>query len=106
MAVFVPNKSWLNFPDYYEFDGIEFFDTPDFPDFPLSPNDKIINIEQKYLGRLDLIAFDFYNDSNLWWIIALVNNLELIPCSMWIGMSLRIPVIDNVSLFLSKVGKK
>lgn len=106
MTAFIPKKSWLNFPDYFVVDGIEFFDTPDFSEFPLSPNDKIITIDQKYLGRLDLIAFDYYNDSNLWWVIALVNNIELIPTSMWVGMSLRIPVLDNVSIYLSRAGKK
>lgn len=106
MTAFVPKKSWLNFPDYFVFDGIEFFDTPDFPEFPVSNNDVIITIDQKYLGRLDLIAHDYYNDSNLWWIIALVNKIELIPTSMFIGMSLTIPALDSISIYLSKAGKK
>ena len=106
MTASIPNKSWLLFPDYFMFDGIEFFDTPDFPEFPQSSNDKIITIDQTYLGRLDLIAYDFYGDSNLWWVIALVNNLELIPTSMYIGMQLKIPVSDSISIYLSKAGKK
>jgi hypothetical protein len=106
MTAFVPSKSWLNFPDYYSMDGIEFFDTPDFPVFPTSKNDQIITIDQKYLGRLDMIANDYYNDVNLWWVIALVNNIELIPESMFIGMTLVIPAQDSVSAYLTKAGKK
>jgi len=106
MTALIPNKSWLRFPDYYIFDGIEFFDTPDFPEFPLSDNDTIITIDQTYLGRLDLIAYDYYGDVNLWWVIALVNDLMLLPTSMYVGMKLRIPVSDSISIYLSKAGKK
>lgn len=41
--------------------------------------------------RLDLIAYDFYQDSSLWWIIASANALpgdSLYPPA---GMQLRIP---------------
>jgi hypothetical protein len=41
--------------------------------------------------RLDNIAFDFYGDATLWWVIAMANNLEgdsIYPPS---GMYLRIP---------------
>lgn len=106
MTASIPNKSWLLFPDYFQVDGIEFFDTPDFPKFPESSNDQIITIDQTYLGRLDLIANDFYGDVNLWWVIALVNNLEVIPTSMYIGMKLRIPVSDSITIYLSQAGKK
>ena len=45
--------------------------------------------------RLDLIAYDFYGDSTLWWVVAMVNNLEgdsIYPPS---GIYLRIP--KNIS---------
>ena len=45
--------------------------------------------------RLDLIAYDFYGDSTLWWVVAMMNNLEgdsIYPPS---GIYLRIP--KNIS---------
>ncbi len=40
--------------------------------------------------RCDNLAFQFYNDSSLWWFIARVNNLKTnnIPA----GTNLRIPI--------------
>jgi hypothetical protein len=50
--------------------------------------------------RLDLIANDFYGDSTLWWIIAMVNNLEGDSMFPPTGIQLRIPA--NISTLLSK----
>lgn len=50
--------------------------------------------------RLDLIANDFYGDSTLWWVIAMVNNLEGDSMFPPTGIQLRIPA--NISILLSK----
>ena len=42
--------------------------------------------------RLDLIAYDFYKDSSLWWVIASANALPGDSIYPPIGMQLRIPV--------------
>lgn len=42
--------------------------------------------------RLDLIAFDFYQDSSLWWIIASANALPGDSIYPPIGVQLRIPI--------------
>lgn len=41
--------------------------------------------------RLDLIAFDFYQDSSLWWIIASANALPGDSIYPPIGVQIRIP---------------
>lgn len=41
--------------------------------------------------RLDNIAFDFYGNSSLWWVIAMANNLEGDSIYPPQGMYLRIP---------------
>jgi hypothetical protein len=41
--------------------------------------------------RLDLIAFDFYKDSSLWWIIASANALPGDSIYPPAGIQLRIP---------------
>ena len=53
--------------------------------------------------RLDLIAFDFYQDSSLWWVIASANALPDDSIYPPIGIQLRIPIdiqsiINNYNL--------
>ena len=53
--------------------------------------------------RLDLLAFDFYQDSNLWWIIASANALPGDSIYPPIGVQLRIPtniqsILNNYNL--------
>jgi len=41
--------------------------------------------------RLDIIAYDFYGDASLWWVVAMVNNLpgdSMFPPQ---GVYLRLP---------------
>lgn len=49
--------------------------------------------------RLDLIAYDFYQDSSLWWIIASANALPGDSIYPPIGIQLRIPT--NIQTVLS-----
>jgi hypothetical protein len=51
--------------------------------------------------RLDLIAYDYYNDAELWWIISVANN-NITKGSMFPtpGTQLRIPVNINSVLEL------
>lgn len=37
---------------------------------PSTVDDSIIEISSKYHLRPDLLAFDLYGDSNLWWVFA------------------------------------
>jgi hypothetical protein len=41
--------------------------------------------------RLDNLAFKYYQDSSLWWIIARANNIGNGSLSVPIGIQLRIP---------------
>jgi hypothetical protein len=41
--------------------------------------------------RLDLLAFDYYGDSSLWWIIATANDLPGNSLYPAIGSQLRVP---------------
>ena len=60
-----------------------------YPDIPLQNSDAYLITT---LGdRLDILAYNLYGDTSLWWIIASANNLtgdSLVPP---IGMQLRIP---------------
>ena len=41
--------------------------------------------------RYDKLALQFYNDSSLWWIIAMSNNYEKASLAVKPGVQLRIP---------------
>jgi hypothetical protein len=48
-------------------------------------------------ARLDLIAYDYYGDPNLWWVIALHNDLDVPDAYLYRGQQLRVPSKDWVS---------
>jgi len=98
--------SYLNFADLWEYNGENFFDTPDFASVPVSAEDLRVVVDRTYLGRLDLIAYDYYGDSELWWVIALANEIEELPSGMHIGMNLRVPIVKTVSEYLSQRKQK
>jgi nucleoid-associated protein YgaU len=70
-----------------------------YPNIPLSETD--VYVITTIGDRLDNIAYSYYNDSTLWWIIAAANNnatngaLYPIP-----GTQLRIPTDVNTVLNL------
>lgn len=41
--------------------------------------------------RLDLIAYDFYGDSTLWWVVSMANDLPQDSMFAPIGFQLRVP---------------
>ena len=45
--------------------------------------------------RLDLMAFDFYQDASLWWVIAKANNIGKGTWFVNPGILLRIPRISS-----------
>lgn len=49
--------------------------------------------------RLDILALKYYNDQNLWWIIAIANNLNDASYSVENGIQLRIP--GNIAKILN-----
>ena len=69
--------------------GRRYYSNNIYPDIPPTNDDSyVITV----LGdRLDLLAFDFYGDTSMWWIIASAN--ELPGDSLYIepGTQLRIP---------------
>jgi len=74
----------------YENIGSQYYLNNIYPDIPVSNNDDyVITV----LGdRLDLLAYDFYSDETLWWIIATANGLSGDSLYLEPGIQLRIPV--------------
>jgi hypothetical protein len=73
-----------------------------YPNIPLSVNDIYVIITVG--DRLDYLAYTYYNDSTLWWIISMANNNitrgSLFPTP---GTQLRIP--QNISGILTQFDK-
>ena len=73
------------------------------PEVPLSQNDSYIITQDG--DRLDNLSFEFYNDTQFWWVIAAANPNKLRKDSYYVtlGEQIRIPAdpIGYVNLFTS-----
>lgn len=69
--------------------GSQYYVNNIYPDIPPAPDDSyVITV----LGdRLDLLAFDFYGDVGLWWVIASANSLPGDSLYLEPGSQIRIP---------------
>lgn len=61
-----------------------------------STNDKYITVTIKNANRLDIIAQENYSNAELWWVIAMANNIIDAFTEVPIGTVLRIPPISNI----------
>ena len=78
--------------------GKRYYTNNIYPEVPVSDND--IYIITSITDRLDVIAYNFYGDSTLYWIISTANNLPgdtLIPDP---GTQLRIPTNVQSVIYL------
>jgi hypothetical protein len=69
--------------------GRRYFVNAVYPTIPASEQDNYIIVSST--DRLDLIAFDFYGDPSLWWIIATANDLDGSSLFPPTGMQIRVP---------------
>ena len=69
----------------------------------IKPNDNDMYIISQESDRLDILASKYYNDQNLWWIIAVANNLNDASLSIEPGTQMRIP--SNISKILNDLKK-
>lgn len=86
-------KRYNTTPIVPRYDGKRVFTTTYYPVIQHQDDDVIvISNEGDYLDNL---AFQFYNDPTLWWIIALANNLGKGRMSVPPGLQLRVPINVN-----------
>lgn len=98
MEISINKGSWLNLVDLLEYKGVPFWDMVEFPDIPISNNDSYLTLNQLNAKRIDLIAYDYYEDSDLWWVLLLANNIQY-PNQLIEGVQIRIPAkatIDEI----------
>ena len=71
------------------FDGKEVYKSSFIPNIPLRDDDIYVATETG--DRLDTLAYQYYEDASLWWIIAAANNIHNAPFGLVDGTILRIP---------------
>lgn len=87
--------SRYNYAPLYRDDGVEFFGTRPAIRLPPHASDKFHVVTEADYIRIDLIAWKYYQDVSLWWVIADVNDITN-PLELQIGMTLRIPALRRV----------
>lgn len=70
-------------------DGRRVYRSKIYPNIPLRNDD--IYVATQTGDRLDLLAFEYYQDQRLWWIIAAANNIHNAQIGLVEGTILRIP---------------
>lgn len=60
-----------------------------YPEIPLNENDVYVITQAG--DRYDILALEFYNDPELWWIISSANNYQKGSLNVTPGVQLRIP---------------
>ena len=81
--------------------GSAYYETNIYPE--VQPTNTDYYVVTTVDDRLDLLALDFYQDSNLWWVIASANALPGDSIYPPIGIQLRIPthiqtILSNYNL--------
>lgn len=103
MPISVARKSRLRFKDFVSVRGVEFWELDNLPTVPQSPADVYYRVDVQ--DRMDLLATSYYGDPNLWWVIAVANDLDL-PTDLQPGNVIRIPSPDYVRNTMFSVAAK
>tara|TARA_B100002003_G_scaffold205103_1_gene198335 strand:- start:173 stop:472 length:300 start_codon:yes stop_codon:yes gene_type:complete len=70
-----------------------------YPSIPIRDSD--IFIYPRFGDRLDVLAFKYYKDVSLWWIIAKANGLDAAHIGLEVDNQIRIPT--NIQPILTKL---
>jgi len=69
--------------------GSRYFKPTLYPDIPEKDSDVIHNVRAG--ERLDLLAYKYYNDVGLWWVISRANRLDPSQIGLEASTVLRVP---------------
>ncbi len=83
-------KRYENISKKPRWDGKLVLKTTHYPD--IQPSNSDIFIISNETDYLDTLAFKYYNDPTLWYIIAIANNIGKGRMSIEPGLQLRIPM--------------
>ncbi len=66
--------------------------------FPSQKDDILFTVTAQYENRPDLLAYDLYNDTNLWWVFA-VRNRSIIKdptFDLVAGIQIYLPKLETI----------
>lgn len=89
MSVKIRTNSRLQFSRLVSISGVECWNYPEYPEIAPASDDERYIVDRN--DRIDRLAFRFYGDPGLWYIIALRNELKLLPSDMYENQTLYIP---------------
>lgn len=90
---------------YYDTEVVngKYLDVMIYRPIPRFPSDVLMTITKVYEYRPDLLAFDLYSDSRLWWVFAARNPNRLGPDPYFdfvTGINIYIPKLDTLKTVL------
>lgn len=89
MSVRLRNTSRLRFGRLIVLDGIECWELPEYPVVAPADDDLEHFVDTK--DHIDALARRYYGSEELWWVIALANDLVLLPIDLVAETTIRIP---------------
>lgn len=89
MAISIVEHSRLRFANLASAEGVTFWNTLDLPEIFEQSDD--VQYAVMSSDRIDRLAYKFYGDPVLWWVIAAANDMELVPTDLIPGQIIRIP---------------
>jgi len=73
----------------------------------IEPNDEDIYVITNIGDRLDLLAFTYYGDVTMWWIIAQANDIGKGTLNIKPGTNLRIPQnVENIYSEMESINRR
>ena len=96
MAVRVRTTSRLNFSRLVKLGDseIECWEMPEYPTIEPGQDDVLYQVKQD--DRIDLLANEQYGNPDLWWVIAIANDMALLPSDLKPSSTIRIPSNNRV----------
>lgn len=76
-------------------DKVEFLESWRDIEIPTNEDDNFHEVLTRDENRIDLIAYQYYQNTSLWWVIAITNELKN-PFDLDIGTILRVPSINSL----------
>ena len=95
--VSIPSTSRQQFAKLYQDGDIQFWGNRQKIDISPRPDDRFHTVTDD--DRIDLLAYRYLGDTNLWWIIADYNDLFFCQ-DLEIGTKLRVPSLERVQMEL------
>jgi len=81
-------SSRLRYSKLGTLDGVEHWELPEYPEILPASDDTIHEV--KRTDRIDRISTLYYGSPDLWWIIAILNDMRLLPNDLAARAEIRI----------------